>query len=278
LVTWHWYYLHYFAFIWYHLHNFIFITWYWHCLHCPVILIHIIFTMWHWYLWHSFWIIYTESHTVLHLYWLIKLTKPGLLGETVAGKIQEGVLGRATPCGFGCHTWSYYLCALLLLHVTWYLSTVNYFSLLSDPLTHHLFDMQLSCGMGHRMLALVRVINHARHMHLHHILYCLQWSSTWLIFLWYWHLRLMWHALSWLHDVLRLTMLFYLVISSSIDFVIMLHHSYSSRTLHVHYIHVTLCMHDFLVHDLSSYYPCNCYYFQFSILPNILFLCPTYCY
>ena len=31
----------------------------------------------------------------------IKLIKPGLLGETVAGEIQGGVLGRATPCGFG---------------------------------------------------------------------------------------------------------------------------------------------------------------------------------
>jgi len=104
---------------------------YCHCLHCPVILIHIVFTMWHWYPWHYFGIIYTETHTILHLHWLIKLTKPVLLGETVAGKIQGGVLGRATPCGFGCHTWSYYLCALLLSHITWYLSAVNCFSLLS---------------------------------------------------------------------------------------------------------------------------------------------------
>jgi len=100
-------------------------------LHCPVIEIHIIFTIYHWYSWYRFWVMYTELHTILHLNWLIKLTKLGLLGETVAGEIQRGVLGRATPYGFGCHTWSCYLCALLLLHATWYLSTVNCFSLLS---------------------------------------------------------------------------------------------------------------------------------------------------
>jgi len=127
----HWHHLHYFACILYHLHNYIFVTLYGHCLHHPLILMHIVFTMWHWYPWYCFWIIYTESHTILYLHWLIKLIKPGLLGETVAGEIQGGVLGRATPYGFGCHTWSCYLCALLLLHVTWYLSTVNCFSLLS---------------------------------------------------------------------------------------------------------------------------------------------------
>jgi len=77
------------------------------------------------------WSCCTESYIIIHLHRLIKLIKPGLLGETVAGKIQGGVLRRATPCGFRCHTWSCYLWALLLLHVTWYLSTVNCFSLLS---------------------------------------------------------------------------------------------------------------------------------------------------
>ena len=60
-----------------------------------------------------------------------KISQAGVAGGVVAGEIQGGVLGRATPCGFECHTWSCYLCALLLLHVTWYLSTVNCFSLLS---------------------------------------------------------------------------------------------------------------------------------------------------
>ena len=35
--------------------------------------------------------------------------------------------------------------------------------------------------------------------------------------------------------------------------VIMLHDSFLSRTFHVHYIHITLCMHGLLVHDLSSW-------------------------
>ena len=138
-----------------------------------------------------------------------------------------------------------------MLHDTWVQWIVSPYY--QDPLTHHLFDMQLSCGMGHRMVALVRVIKHARHIYLHHILHCLQWSSTLLIFSWYWHLRLMWHVLSWPHDILGLTMLFYLVISCSCDFVIILHNSYSSRISHVHYIHVITFMHGLIVHDLSSW-------------------------
>ena len=43
-------------------------------------------------------------------------------------------------------------------------------------------------------------------------------------------------------------------------------------------IYVTSCMHGLIVHDLSSWFSCYCYYFQFLILPNLLFLCPTYCY
>ena len=35
----------------------------------------------------------------MHLHLLIKLIKLGLLGETVAGEMQEGVLGRATLMG-----------------------------------------------------------------------------------------------------------------------------------------------------------------------------------
>jgi len=47
------------------------------------------------------------------------------------------------------------LCAhlLLQLHDTWVQWTVSLYS--QDPLTHHLFNMQLSCGMGHMMVALV---------------------------------------------------------------------------------------------------------------------------
>ena len=46
---------------------------------------------------YCFRIIYTKSHIVLHLHWLMKLTKSGLLGETIAGKIQGGVLGKTAP-------------------------------------------------------------------------------------------------------------------------------------------------------------------------------------
>ena len=67
----------------------------------------------------------------------------------------------------------------------------------------------------------------------------------------YWYLRLLRHVLSWLHDILGHTMLFHLVISSSCEPVTMWHDSYLSRMSHVHYIHVTPCMHGLIVHDLS---------------------------
>ena len=137
--------------------------------------------------------------------------------------------------------------------------------------------MQLSCEIGHRMVALGRVIKHARNMTC--ILSCIVFSD--LLPDLYFHDTDTWDSCD-LHYLDYMVCLelscYYLVISCSCDFMIMLHDSYSFRTSHVHCIHVTLCMHDFLVHDLSSYYPCYCYYFQFSILPNILFLCPTYCY
>jgi len=95
------------------------------------ILISIIITIWHWYSWYWSlillrWVTHYLAFTLIN-----KINQAGVTGETVAREIQGGVLGRATLCGFGCHTWSCYLCALLLLHVTWYLSTVNCFSLLS---------------------------------------------------------------------------------------------------------------------------------------------------
>ena len=94
---WHRYHLHYLAFVWHHLHYFVFTTWYCHLLHCLVILIHIVFTIWHWYSWYRFLIL---LHWVTHyrvLHWLIKLTKPELLGETGSWKNLGGMLGRATP-------------------------------------------------------------------------------------------------------------------------------------------------------------------------------------
>jgi len=69
-----------------------------------------------------------------------------------------------------------------------------------------------------------------------------------------------------------------LLCNLSCDLVIILCDSYSSRTSHVHYIHVTPCMHCLLLHDLPSWFSCYCYYFQFLILSNIsyfLIKCPT---
>ena len=104
------------------------------------------------------WSYYPKSHTISHLYWLIKLTMSGLLGETGSRRNQEGALGRATLCGFGCHTCScvleIYLCTCYyMLHdilVQWTVSPYY-----QDQLTHHLFDMQLSCEMRHMIVALV---------------------------------------------------------------------------------------------------------------------------
>ena len=57
--------------------------------------------------------------------------------------------------------------------------------------------------------------------------------------------------------------------------VIMLHDSYLSRTSHVHYIHITPCMHGHIAHDLSFWL------FLILLLPSVLetdkhiiFLCP----
>ena len=63
-----------------------------------------------------------------------------------------------------------------MLHDTWVQLTISPYY--QDLLTHHLFDVQLSCGMGHRMVALVRVIKHAKYIHLHYIPYYLWWFST----------------------------------------------------------------------------------------------------
>jgi len=73
------------------------------------------------------------------------------------------------------------------------------------------------------------------------------------------------------------------------DLMIMIHNSYSSRTSHVYFIHVTICMHVHTVHDLlfcySSRY-CKTYWsfiltpylyrhyiFMFLLLLFVSFLC-----
>ena len=74
---------------------------YFHCLHCPVILTHIVIPISHWYPWHCFQIIYIESHTILHLHWLIKLTKSGLLG----GDCRRENLGMCAWKGDPLRVW-----------------------------------------------------------------------------------------------------------------------------------------------------------------------------
>ena len=130
-IGWHWHHLHYFAFV----------TWYCHRLHCPVILIHIVFTIWHWYSWYRFLILlYWVTH-YLSLTMINEIKQVGIIRETGSRGNQGSVLERATPCRFGCHTWS---CVLVIyprtcyymLHDTWIQWTIS--SCYQDPLTHQL--------------------------------------------------------------------------------------------------------------------------------------------
>ena len=95
--------------------------------------VYFVITIWHWHSRYQIQIMYTESHIILHLYWLMKLIKLGLLGETVVENIHRGMLRRAAPPRALPHVFlcSWDLWAHQLLYVTWYLSTVNCFSLLS---------------------------------------------------------------------------------------------------------------------------------------------------
>ena len=103
------------------------------------------------------WSCYIESHTILHLHWLMKLTKSGLLRETGSRENQGGMLGRATLVGLDATRKLVFLWFMHTPVITCYM--IPKYSELSlcyqDPLTHHLFDMQLSCRMGHKMVALV---------------------------------------------------------------------------------------------------------------------------
>ena len=91
-----------------------------HCVH------YLILMFWYRFLIQLHWIIHYLAFVLIN-----KINQAGVIG----GDCSKGNPGRCAwkgdPYGFGCHTWSCYFCALLLLHVTWYLSTVNCFSLLS---------------------------------------------------------------------------------------------------------------------------------------------------
>jgi len=66
-------------------------------MHSSLDIVTVYIVLWSWYILYSLfdtgildtdsWSYYTEPHTILYLHWLIKLTKPRLLGKTVAGKI-----------------------------------------------------------------------------------------------------------------------------------------------------------------------------------------------
>ena len=135
---------------WHHPHNSAFIFWSYHR--------YTVFTIWHWHSWYRFLIV---LHWVIHCLASALNNKINLArvagGRLVAGD-QGGVLGRATPRGFGCHTWS---CVLVIyahtyyymLNDTWVQWTASPWH--QDPQTYHLIDMKLSRGMGHMMVKLV---------------------------------------------------------------------------------------------------------------------------
>jgi len=73
---------------WRHLFQFAFVTWYCHRLHCPVILVHIVFTIWHWYSWYWFMIL---LHWVTHYLALELINKWGrLVAEEMREMCLEG--------------------------------------------------------------------------------------------------------------------------------------------------------------------------------------------
>jgi len=55
---------------------------------------------------HAQWVTHYLALTLINEINLAEIT-----GGDWSRRIQRGVLGRATLCGFGCHTWSCYLCA-----------------------------------------------------------------------------------------------------------------------------------------------------------------------
>jgi len=106
-IGWNWHHLHYYAFNTWYCHHFLDT----HCTDTDILDT-------------DSWSCYTKSHNILYLHWLMKLTKPRLLRETGSRRNQRGVLERATPCGFGCDTWSYFLVIYAriyyyMLHNTW---------------------------------------------------------------------------------------------------------------------------------------------------------------
>ena len=91
-----------------------------HCVH------YLMLMFWYRFLFVLHWIIQYLAFTLIN-----KINQAGVIGGDCSRENPGRCAWKRDPYGFGCHTWSCYICALLLLHVTWYLSTVNCFSLLS---------------------------------------------------------------------------------------------------------------------------------------------------
>jgi len=128
----------------------------------PENLICIVTTIWRWYSWYwslilSRWVAYYLALTLIN-----KINQVGVTG----GDCSRGNAGRCAWKGplVGLDATRdlviYARFCYYILHDTWVQWAVSPYY--QDPLTHHLFDMWLSCGMGHRMDALVRVIKHTR--------------------------------------------------------------------------------------------------------------------
>ena len=100
------------------------------------------------------WSYLIESHIVRYLYWLIKSIKQDYWGRLVAGKIRDVCLEEWPLVGLMPHVLIIYAHPYYyMLHDTWVQWIVS--PCYQDLLTHHLFDMQLSCGMRHKIVTLV---------------------------------------------------------------------------------------------------------------------------
>jgi len=160
-----------------------------------------------------------------------------------------------------------------MLHDTWVQWTIS--PCYQDPLTHHLFVMQLSCGMGHRMITLVKEIKHVRHIH---IISCIIFSN--LVLDMYFQDTDTRDSCD-MHDYMTfLDIPCYFILWSRVLVIVWL--CYTTVTCPGHFMFIIYMSHYactvslYMIYHLD--YSCYYYYLQFSILPNILLLCPVYCY
>jgi len=113
-------------------------------MHISLDIVTIYIVPWSWYTLYSLfdidiididlWSYLIESPIVLYLHWLIKLTKPGLLGQTDSRGIREACLEGRPLVGLDAIRDIVFLWFMRapIITVTWYLGTVKCFSLLSE--------------------------------------------------------------------------------------------------------------------------------------------------